>query len=751
MGGAVAISVVATLGNMIQGWDSAVIAGTIIYIRKEFQLETNMEGLVIAIALIGGILSTSISGSASDRIGRRPMLLISSALYLLSGLIMMRSPNVYVLLLARLLNGFGTGFIVTLVPIYISETSPSDIRGSLNTLPQFMGSSGMCVSSSIVFAVSLTDTFSWRLMLGILCLPSLLYFSLILFCLPESPRWLGSKGRVAEAKQVLKTIRGTTDDNVIKGELALLIEGLETGEKSSMEEYLISPANDILNPNNRPETPNNNNSNNNEEINDQIRIYGHDSGQSWVAKPAGTGRSVMLASRQSSLALEVDPLVTLFGSVHEKLPESTLGSNFFSGIDHHPHDHHHWDEENQHIDDSDDYEVDTEGIEEEHLMNLRSPLLSHDLSRSTPRAGEAVRRSSSLCIEGNSPSEVVSQGANIGGGWQIAWKWIERVGEDGNKEGELQRIFIHQEAITAPSRTGSIISVPAAAAIAEESSEAVLMVPVAALVSHSAFGPEGPIKMCTQEDGGIEPVINMDQPVQNDVAKPVSWSDLMEPGVRRALAVGVGLQVFQQLSGINGVLYYAPQILEKAGISVLLTNMGMSLISSSLLLNAIITFLMLPAIVVCMRLMDISGRRVLLLYTIPVLIVSLILLVISNFFKLGTVVTAIISTPSVVIYLCSFVMAFGSIPNTLCSEIFPTRVRGLCITICATTYWCTNILVTYSFPILLEWIGLAGVFTIYAVGCIMAWVFVYLKVPETKGMPLEVISEYFALGSTKLA
>ncbi|XP_062112843.1 monosaccharide-sensing protein 2-like [Humulus lupulus] len=733
MKGAIAVSIVATLGNMIQGWDSAVIAGTVIYIRQEFLLKTQMEGLVIAIALIGGILSTTISGGVSDRIGRRPMLLISSVLYLVSGLIMSWSPNVYVLLLARLLNGFGTGFVVTLVPIYISETAPSDIRGSLNTLPQFMGSSGMCLSSSMVFGVSLTASFSWRLMLAILCLPSFLYFALIVFYLPESPRWLVSKGRIDEAKQVLKTLRGITDDNVLMAELALLVEGLKPGGKSSVEEYVIAPANDILNPNREP----------NNGGNDQIRIYGPDSGQSWVAKPVGKGRSLLLTSHQgSSLTLEVDPLVALFGSIHEKVPESsTLGSNIFSGADQQPH-HEHWDEENQPIDDSDDYEVDTEGVEED----LRSPLLSHD-QRSSPRGSQVlgVRRNSSLCIEGNNNAgEVVSHSANIGAGWQIAWRWSERVGEDGNKEGELQRIFLRQEAITAPSRNGSIISVPAA--VPEESE---VVVPVAALVSHSAIGPQGPIKMCPQEDGGIEPVLNMES--QKDVVKAVSWSDLMEPGVRRALAVGIGLQIFQQMSGINGVLYYAPQILEEAGVAVLLTNMGMNLISASLLLNSIITFLMLPAIVVCMRLMDISGRRALLLYTVPVLIVSLSLLVISSFFKLGTIMTAIISTPSVVIYLCSFVMAFGSIPNTLCSEIFPTRVRGLCITICATTYWCANILITYSFPILFEWIGLAGVFSIYAVGCILAWVFVYLKVPETKGMPLEVISEYFALGTIKSA
>lgn len=134
------------------------------------------------------------------------------------------------------------------------------------------------------------------------------------------------------------------------------------------------------------------------------------------------------------------------------------------------------------------------------------------------------------------------------------------------------------------------------------------------------------------------------------------------------------------------------------------------------------------------------------LSTIPILVVSLILLVIGSVVNLGSVVNAIISTPGVVVYLCCFVMGFGVIPNILCSEIFPTRVRGLCIAICALTYWISNIAITYSFPVMLNSIGLAGVFSIYAVGCTISWFFVFLKVPETKGMPLEVISEFFAIG-----
>ena len=129
------------------------------------------------------------------------------------------------------------------------------------------------------------------------------------------------------------------------------------------------------------------------------------------------------------------------------------------------------------------------------------------------------------------------------------------------------------------------------------------------------------------------------------------------------------------------------------------------------------------------------------------LIVSLVILVIGNVFDLGTVLHAIISTICVIVYFCCFVMGYGPIPNILCSEIFPTRVRGLCIAICALSYWICDIIVTYTLPVMLTSIGLAGVFGIYAVVCVISWFFVYAKVPETKGMPLEVITEFFAVGA----
>ncbi|KAM1062430.1 hypothetical protein ACFX1X_027071 [Malus domestica] len=126
MWGAVFVAIAAATGNLLQGWDNATIAGAVLYIKREFKLETQptIEGLIVAMSLIGATVITTFSGPVSDWLGRRPMLIISSVLYFLSGLLMLWAPNVYVLLLARLLDGFGIGLAVTLVPVYISETAP---------------------------------------------------------------------------------------------------------------------------------------------------------------------------------------------------------------------------------------------------------------------------------------------------------------------------------------------------------------------------------------------------------------------------------------------------------------------------------------------------------------------------------------------------------------------------------------------------------------------------------------------------
>ncbi|PQQ11226.1 monosaccharide-sensing protein 2 [Prunus yedoensis var. nudiflora] len=734
MRGAVLVAIAATIGNLLQGWDNATIAGAIVYITEDFDLGSSLEGLVVAMSLIGATAITTCSGVISDSIGRKPMLIASSLLYFVSGLVMVWSPNVYVLCIARLLDGFGIGLAVTLVPLYISETAPADIRGSLNTLPQFLGSGGMFLSYCMVFGMSLLNSPNWRLMLGVLSIPSIFYFALTVFYLPESPRWLVSKGRMLEAKRVLQQLRGTED---VSGEMALLVEGLGIGGETSIEEYIIGPA-DGLADDQEPADK------------DKIRLYGPEEGLSWVARPVtGQGSLISLVSRQGSLVNQgvplMDPLVTLFGSVHEKFPEtastrSMLFPNFgsmFSTADPRVKTEQ-WDEESLQRE-GEGYASDAAGGDSDD--NLHSPLISRQATSLekdlVPPASHgsvlSMRRHSSL-MQGT--GETVGS-TGIGGGWQLAWQWSEKEGGDGKKEGGFKRVYLHQEGGPG-SRHGSLLSLPGGDVPAEgEFIQAAALVSQPALYSKELIDqhPVGPAMVHPSETASKGPI----------------WAALLEPGVKHALFVGIGIQLLQQFSGINGVLYYTPQILEEAGVEVLLENLGLSTTSSSFLISAFTTLLMLPCIAIAIKLMDIAGRRTLLLTTIPVLVVSLVILIIANLVTLGSVLHAALSTICVIIYFCCFVMAYGPIPNILCSEIFPTRVRGLCIAICAMVYWIGDIIVTYSLPVLLDSIGLAGVFGIYAVVCVISFIFIFLKVPETKGMPLEVITEFFAVGARQVA
>ncbi|XP_062101396.1 monosaccharide-sensing protein 2-like [Humulus lupulus] len=732
MKGAALVAIAATIGNFLQGWDNATIAGAIVYIKKDLALETTVEGLVVAMSLIGATAITTCSGAISDWLGRRPMLIASSILYFISSLVMLWSPNVTVLCIGRLLDGFGIGLAVTLVPIYISETAPSEIRGLLNTLPQFTGSGGMFLSYCMIFGMSLLDSPSWRLMLGVLSIPSLIYIVFTIFYLPESPRWLVSKGKMIEAKKVLQQLRGVDD---VSGEMALLVEGLGIGGETSIEEYIIGPAYELQDGQEDSEK-------------DRIRLYGPDKGLSWVAKPVEGQSSLGLVSRHGSLANQsmslMDPLVTLFGSVHEKLPETgstrsmlfpNFGSMYSTADTRVKHDH--WDEESLQGQ-GEDYMSDAADADSDD--NLHSPLISRQTTSMEKEMVHPASHGSSLSMRGHSTlveggGETVGN-TGIGGGWQLAWKWSEKEGEDGKKEGGFKRIYLHEGVPV--SRRGSLVSLPGADIPAEDE-----VIQAAALVSQPALYSKE-----LMDKYNVGPA--MVHPSETASKGPV-WAALLEPGVKHALIVGVGIQILQQFSGINGVLYYTPQILEEAGVEVLLSNMGLGTESASFLISAFTTLLMLPCIGVAMRLMDISGRRRLLLVTIPVLIVSLTILVIGNLVSLGTIVHAVISTVCVVVYFCCFVMAYGPIPNILCSEIFPTRVRGLCIAICALAFWIGDIIVTYSLPVLLTSIGLAGIFGIFAVVCLVSWIFVFLKVPETKGMPLEVITEFFSVGARQAA
>ncbi|KAE8668275.1 Monosaccharide-sensing protein 3 [Hibiscus syriacus] len=578
--GAVLVALTATIGNLLQGWDSATMAGAVMYIKKEFDLESQptIEGLLVAMSLIGATCVTIGSGNLADWLGRRPLLIISSMLYFLSGIVMLWSPNINVLLLARLLDGIGVGLAVTVVPIYISETAPSEIRGLLNTLPLFNGYIGMFLSYCMVFGMSFTALPNWRLMLGVLSVPSLIYFALTVFFMPESPRWLVAKGQMNEAKKVLQMIRGRED---VSGEMALLVEGLGVGGETSIEEYIITPLNrDSRLPDVSAEK-------------DRIKLYGTEEGLSWTARPV-TGQKSFgfgavpqqasvqksfrpgILSQQGSIAQStlayVDPLVSLFGSVHEKYSEAgsvhrsslfPFVSSSMSGLVNQsqqvrPERAEESDEESVMRQSDDDKSDDSDD-------NVRTPLISRQTSVDKdilPTAQESIasmRNPSQLPT--NAMESMSSMG--IGGGWQLAWKYSEREGRDGRKETSVQRIYLHGESMTG-FRQRSVMSSTGADVLGGSDN-----FHAAALVSQSAISSKDLMKHHPVGPAMVHPA---------ETAKGSIWNDLFEPGVKHALVVGIGIEILQQFSGMSSILYYIPSILELAGVGVLGSKFGMRFI-----------------------------------------------------------------------------------------------------------------------------------------------------------------------------
>ena len=209
----------------------------------------------------------------------------------------------------------------------------------------------------------------------------------------------------------------------------------------------------------------------------------------------------------------------------------------------------------------------------------------------------------------------------------------------------------------------------------------------------------------------------------------VPWSELWKPSARRPLVIGVALAIFQQVTGINTVIYYAPSIFQSAGLSSasvsILATAGVGLV------NVIMT-------VVAMRLLDTAGRRSLLLWGLAGMVVMLLVLAGGFYAGVGGWV-AIVTVPSVAAYVGFFAIGLGPVFWLLISEIFPLSVRGRGMSVATVANWGSNFAVTLVFPPLVAWLGSAAAFLAFAVLSVGAYVFTWAMVPETRGRSLEEI------------
>ncbi|HUB34265.1 MAG TPA: sugar porter family MFS transporter [Bryobacteraceae bacterium] len=198
-------ALVAALGGLMFGFDTAVIAGTTRALTNQFHLTPALLGFTVSAALWGTVLGSIFAGPPADRYGRRACLKILAILYLLSALGCAFAFNWYAVVAARVLGGLAIGASSVVGPMYIAEIAPAHQRGRMVGLFQFNIVSGILVAYLSNYLISLQGfgEAEWRWKLGIAALPAAVFVA-ALFGIPESPRWLARQGRPDEALAVLK-------------------------------------------------------------------------------------------------------------------------------------------------------------------------------------------------------------------------------------------------------------------------------------------------------------------------------------------------------------------------------------------------------------------------------------------------------------------------------------------------------------------------------------------------------------------
>ena len=199
-------------GGLLFGYDTGVISGALLFIREDFApLTPFLEGVIVSFLLVGAVVGALSGGPLSDRLGRRPVVLLAAVIFGVGALAVALAPGVTFLIFGRFLLGLGVGLASLIVPLYIAEISPPDTRGALVSLNQLMITIGILLS--YIAGVALTPIEGWRWMFALALIPALILF-IGMFFLPETPRWLYEHNQQDKARGVLSRVLGGDETEV---------------------------------------------------------------------------------------------------------------------------------------------------------------------------------------------------------------------------------------------------------------------------------------------------------------------------------------------------------------------------------------------------------------------------------------------------------------------------------------------------------------------------------------------------------
>lgn len=226
---------IAGLAGLLFGYDTGIIAGALLTIESDFGLGSLESGMVVGAVPVGAVFGAWFASSRADRLGRKKLILVSAAVFIIGAIGSAVAGGVGLLVIARVVIGLAIGVASAITPVYISEVAPPDIRGGLVTFFQLAVTIGILVAYLVGLAFTDVNE-GWRWMLGLGAVPAIV-MALGVIRLPESPRWLVMQGDTEGAKEALSTIR-TGGNEAITAEVTEIRGGLATEESGSWRDLL---------------------------------------------------------------------------------------------------------------------------------------------------------------------------------------------------------------------------------------------------------------------------------------------------------------------------------------------------------------------------------------------------------------------------------------------------------------------------------------------------------------------------------
>lgn len=233
------VAIVASLGGLLSGYDTGVISGALLFINETWILPDTLQGFLVSSVLIGAVIGAATNGILADIFGRKKIILATALIFILGSVMCAFAPNVYILIISRIFVGFAVGIVNFVVPLYLSEISPKNLRGTLVSLYQWAITSGILFSYFINAAFA-QAVYNWRWMLFAGVLPGLILF--VGMCLmSDTPRWLVSKNREDEAKDVFKKIEPDIDAEKEIQDIKTTLNSEIKEKKFTFKKWMLMP------------------------------------------------------------------------------------------------------------------------------------------------------------------------------------------------------------------------------------------------------------------------------------------------------------------------------------------------------------------------------------------------------------------------------------------------------------------------------------------------------------------------------